>query len=240
MDLRGYAGSDKTPVGYDPVTLAQDVAGVVKSLGARRSTVVGHGWGGYVGWAAATLHPREVAALCAVSAPHPLALMGSLRPGATAWRHLLAAQVPWLPERRLADPGSGYLRDHLRAWSAPGSAFPDDEALTTYQQAMSQWPAPHCAWEYHRWLFRSRVRADGRRFDRAMRPMVAQPVCSVSGTEDPALPAAGVERSRARVAGAFTARRMSGVGHFPHEEDPAAFTALLLAWLAETVLVEAG
>ena len=69
-----------------------------------------------------------------------------------------------------------------------------------------------------------------------MRPLVGQPVCSISGTEDPALSAAGFERSRARVAGPFTARRMSGVGHFPHEEDPAAFTALLLAWLAETIV----
>ena len=33
MDLRGYGGSDKTPDGYDPVTLAQDVSGVVKALG---------------------------------------------------------------------------------------------------------------------------------------------------------------------------------------------------------------
>jgi len=31
MDLRGYGGSDKTPNGYDPVTLAQDVSGVVKA-----------------------------------------------------------------------------------------------------------------------------------------------------------------------------------------------------------------
>ena len=127
MDLRGYGGSDKTPDGYDPVTLAQDVSGVVKALGGSPAVVVGHGWGGYVGWATAALHPREVSALCAVSAPHPLTMLHALRPGrgVDALRHVLAMQVPMLPERRLADPSSGFLAEHLRTWTADGSAFPD-------------------------------------------------------------------------------------------------------------------
>jgi pimeloyl-ACP methyl ester carboxylesterase len=233
MDLRGYGGSDKTPRGYDPVTLAQDVSGVVKALGARHAVLVGHGWGGYAGWATAVQHPREVSALCTVSAPHPTSMLGSLRPGRRvgALRHVLAMQIPMLPERRLADPHSGFLEQHLRGWAAPGSAFPDPETVATYQAAISLWPASHCALEYHRWLFRSRMRADGRRFDALMRPPLTQPVCCVAGSLDPALPAAGVERSREHVAGDFTAHLMPGVGHFPPEEDPAAFTEALLAWL---------
>ena len=227
MDLRGYGGSDKTPDGYDPLTLAQDVVGVVKALGARSAVLVGHGWGGYVAWAAATLHAREVSALCAVSAPHPTAMLGALRPGSLASRHVLAMQLPWIPERRLADPSSGFLVDHLRTWSGPGSAFPDADAIATYQRAIGLWPASHCALEYHRWLFRSRLRADGRRFGRLMRRPVSQPVLSVAGAEDPALPADGVRRSRAHVVGELTERVLPGVGHFPHEEDPDAFTAAL-------------
>jgi pimeloyl-ACP methyl ester carboxylesterase len=226
MDLRGYGGSDKTPDGYDPVTLAQDVSGVVKALGARTAVVVGHGWGGYVGWAAAALHPREVSALCAVAAPHPLTM---LHGRAVVLRHLLAMQVPLLPERRLARPSSGFLEHHLRSWSAPGSAFPDDTALATYQRAISIWPSSHCALEYHRWLFRSRLRADGRRFSAAMRAPLDRPVCTVWGTEDPLAPRSGGTGSH--VTGELTEHRMSGVGHFPHEEDPDAFSRLLLTWL---------
>ena len=233
MDLRGYGGSDKTRDGYDPLTLAQDVSGVVQALGARDAVLVGHGWGGYVGWATAVLHPREVSALCAVSAPHPLTMLRALRPGSgvDALRHVLAMQLPMLPERRLADPSTGLLRDHLRRWSGDPSRFPDEATAATYQRAIARWPASHCALEYHRWLFRSRLRADGRRFSARMRPPVRQPVCCVGGAADVALPAAGVERSRRRVAGAFTEHRMPGVGHFPHEEDPDGFTRLLLAWL---------
>jgi pimeloyl-ACP methyl ester carboxylesterase len=230
LDLRGYGGSDKTPVGYDPLTLAQDVASVVKALGARDAVLVGHGWGGYVGWAATALHPAQVSALCTLSAPHPLAALGALRRGrgGHAVRHLLAMQVPMLPERRLADASSGFLAGHLRTWSARGSAFPGPAEEATYQRAISLWPSSHCALEYHRWLVRSRLRADGRRFGAAMRPPVRQPVCSIVGGEDRFVPLVG---SGDRVRGPFTEHVLAGVGHFPHEEDPARVTELLLGWL---------
>ena len=234
MDLRGYGGSDKTPDGYDPVTLARDISGVVKALGERSAVLVGHGWGGYVAWAAATLHHREVSALAAIAAPHPNAMLAGLRrhPGSPALRHVLAMQVPLLPERRLASADSGFLRHHLRSWSAPGDAFPDEEVVSTYQQAISQWPSSHCALEYHRWLVRSRVRADGRSFERAMRADVAQPVLAVRGDEDPALPPGAFEATERHVVGPFTEEVIPGAGHFLPEEAPDALSDLLLDWLS--------
>lgn len=233
MDLRGYGGSDKTPRGYDPVTLARDVSGVIKALGERSAVVVGIGWGGYIGWTAATLHPREISALCAVSAPHPLEMLAALRPGkrVAALTHVMRMQLPLLPERSLADTRGKFLRRHLERWSSPDSAFPDDAAVSTYQAALSIWPAPHCALEYHRWLVRSRVRMDGRRFNRLMRQPVRQPVCVIGGADDPAIPAGGATGSARHVLGAFRSERLPGAGHFGNEEDPAGFNARLLAWL---------
>jgi len=234
MDLRGYGGSDKPPRGYDPITLAQDVSGVIKALGARSAIILGHGWGGYVGWATATLHPREVTALCAVAAPHPQVMLKALRPGhrLMALRHVLAMQVPVLPERRLADPRSGFVRSHLSTWSSSASSFPDQATVETYTGALSLWPAPHCALEYHRWLFRSRLRADGRAFGRLMTPPVGQPVCAVQGSDDPALPTTMATSSAAHVSGDYQDETLEGAGHFPHEEQPEAFNDLALRWLS--------
>jgi pimeloyl-ACP methyl ester carboxylesterase len=233
LDLRGYGGSDKLPRGYDAPTLAADVSAVVKALGERTAFVVGHGWGGYVAWAVATLHRREVRGLCAVSAPHPRAMIGSLpsRAGLTGLGHLLAMQPPFVPERRLSRPGSTYVRDHLRAWSAPGSGFPSEQVAARYHDALQIWPSPHCALEYHRWLVRSRLRADGRRFNALMEAPVTVPTCLVVGSEDRVVPARAWVRSRRRVSGAFECHTVSGAGHFPHEERPAQVTGLMLDWL---------
>ncbi|MEO5710317.1 MAG: alpha/beta hydrolase [Nocardioidaceae bacterium] len=231
MDLRGYGGSDKTPDGYDPLTLAQDVSGVVKAIGGRGAVLVGHGWGGYVAWATAVLHAREVSALVTVSAPHPTAMLAGLRFDDLAVRHVLAMQVPWRPERRLADPASGFLRDHLAAWSAAGSAFPDEEAVATYQEAIALWPASHCALEYHRWLFRSRIRDDGRRFNRALHEPVSVPSYTIFGGADPALPDPAGDRSQRYVAAPYRSSVLPGVGHFAPEEAPDQVAGLLVDWL---------
>ena len=244
MDLRGYGGSDKTPRGYDPLTLARDVSGVIKALGERQAVLVGHGWGGYVGWAAAALEPRQVSGLCAVASPHPAVIRRSLRralgpAGRTAAAHLLAMQLPMLPERRLADPRSGVLAGLLDSWSAPGSDFPDEQALATYQTAIGTWPASHCALEYDRWWFRSQLRADGRRFDRLMRPPLPQPVACLTGALDPLVSHGAARASARHVGGDFTHLTLPGVGHFPQEEDPTGFTEALLDWLAGPVSTSA-
>ena len=50
VDLRGYGGSDKPPRGYDGWTLAGDTAGLVRALGHKAATLVGHADGGLVCW----------------------------------------------------------------------------------------------------------------------------------------------------------------------------------------------
>ncbi|MGH3384185.1 MAG: alpha/beta fold hydrolase [Nocardioidaceae bacterium] len=230
MDLRGYGGSDKTPRGYDPVTLAADISGVVRSLGERQAIVVGHGWGGYVGWAAATMDPSTVRGLVSVAAPHPLHV-GDLRSRAVLAKHVLSMQPPLLPERRIMAHRAAWVEQHLRDWAAPGSAFPDPEAADRYRTAMSLWPSPHCAVEYHRWLFRSRARGDGRRFAAAMRRPVPSPVVQVFGARDPAVQLGPADPSRERVSGPYDTVLLPDVGHFPPEEDPDSFNAVLLDWL---------
>jgi pimeloyl-ACP methyl ester carboxylesterase len=233
MDLRGYGQSDKTPRGYDPHTLSADVAGVVRSLGVDRAHLVGQGWGGYVAWAVAAGHADHVRSLVAVAAPHPTELLGS--PARLVRRaplsHVLAMQVPWVPERRIMR--GSYVRNHLSGWAAPGGPFPTESEVETYRAALANWPSPHCALEYHRWLFRSRLRADGRAFARVMRRPVDAPVLQVVGDVDPAVHRGAVASSRRHVTGAYEERWLANTGHFPHEEQPAAFTSLLTTWLSD-------
>jgi pimeloyl-ACP methyl ester carboxylesterase len=231
MDLRGYGASDKTPRGYDPMTLAADVAGTIRSLGARDAYVVGQGWGGYVGWTVAAVHPEVVRGLGAVSAPHPKVMLRSTR--AVLRRqplaHLLAMQVPWVPERRIMR--GSYLSRHLQTWSSPANPYPAADEVAYYRQALSKWPSPHCALEYHRWLLRSRLRSDGRAFGRLMRPPVWQPVITLCGADDPVVPSVVTERSGRHVTGPYEHVEVPDAGHFVPEEQPEATTDALLTWL---------
>ena len=119
----------------------QDVSGVVKALGdrergARRPRL---GRVRRLGDRRAARRARS-SALCAVVGAAPARRCCSCcvpAAGVGALRHVLAMQVPLLPERRLADPGSGFARATTSArWSAPASAFPDDADVATYQRAM--------------------------------------------------------------------------------------------------------
>ncbi len=231
MDLRGYGDSDKPPGGYDPLTLAADVAGVVLTLGARDAVLVGHGWGGYVAWTVAAARADCVRALCAVAAPHPARLLTAAwrLSAATAVGHLATMQIPWLPERRIRR--ADYLRRHLVAWSGSGSGFPSEEDVEQYLEGLSLWPSPHCALEYHRWLVRSRLRADGRNFAAVLRRPIDLPVLEITGGRDPVLPRAAVKSSAQAVKGHYRHVEIASSGHFPHEETPTEFSAALLEWL---------
>lgn len=233
MDLRGYGGSDKPPRGYDPITLAGDVAGLIRSLGHTDAILVGHGIGGYVAWATAALHPRQVRALAVVSAPHPLRMRRLLvdRKHVKSVLSMLSFQLPIVPERRLVAHNAALVEDLLYRWSAPGSGFPDREAAQNYREAMLLWPAPHCALEYYRWVARSTYRTDGRRFAQRMRKPITQRVLQIHGALDPVVLRSAAEGSVQYVDGPHRWRLLDGAGHFPHEEQPDDFNKELVSWL---------
>ncbi|WP_028648501.1 alpha/beta fold hydrolase [Nocardiopsis sp. CNT312] len=231
VDLRGYGASDKTPRGYDLVTLAQDAAGLVRALGEAEAVVVGHGVGGVVGWTMTAYHPDHVRALAAVAAPHPrrsARIAARMGPGL---RHLLRSQVPILPEHRLLQDGCVRVGELLREWSGPG--WPDRTTEERYRLAFSIPKVSHCSLEYHRWIFRSRFRPDGARYNVRMRGPVRVPVLQVHGAEDPVCPWEIARASRALVAGPYRWERVPGAGHFPHEERPEEVSRALLEWIGD-------
>ena len=127
MDLRGYGASDKPPRGYDTLTLAADVAGVIRSLGESRAVVVGHGWGGWIAWSMPTLQPaRDPGGRGPVDAAPAGAAQGLLhQPGARSGLngYLGGLQRPFVPEHQMTS-GPAYVERLLRAWAAPGGGWP--------------------------------------------------------------------------------------------------------------------
>jgi pimeloyl-ACP methyl ester carboxylesterase len=140
-DQRGYGASDK-PAGvraYALDTLVEDIAGLIEATGHPSAAVVGHDWGGVVAWWLAVRHPRRVARLVVLNAPHPVAFRRYVLRHAgqllRSW-YAFAFQVPGLPEFGLRRRNWRGLADGLLRTSRPGTFSAAD--LDAYRQAWSR------------------------------------------------------------------------------------------------------
>ncbi|MDI1288587.1 MAG: alpha/beta hydrolase [bacterium] len=236
MDLRGYAGSDHPPEGYDPRTLSADVAGVIRCLGEEDAVIVGHGWGGLVAWSTAVLEPDTVRAIAPVSMPHPRQLRRALlRRGhqRSAMKYARSFQLPFVPENRLASRDGQRVAELISAWSHEKDWL-DEQTLDAYRAAFMRWPTPHTAVEYHRWAARSSIRPDGLSYMSLMEAPIQRRVLQVHGAHDPMMLPSSVDGSDEYVRGGYDRVDLE-CGHFPHEEVPDQFNSALLAWLKDVV-----
>jgi len=240
VDLRGYGDSDKPPRGYDLWTLAGDVAGLIRVLGEPRAHVVGHGWGGLVGWTLTALHPRLVQSLAVLGAPHPLAVRRAVvrdvrGQGRATTGYAAGFQLPWWPERSLRGDDGARVGHIMRSWAggewAASAEFTD--AVSRYRAAIRVPGVAHCAMEYHRWAFRSQFRAEGPRFAAAVARPPAVPVLQIHGADDPCALVRTAASSRRWAGAAYRLEVVPGTGHFPHEEQPGTTTALLTEFLRD-------
>lgn len=234
MDLRGYGGSDKTPHGYDPMTLASDVRGVILALGETKAVVVGQGWGGLLAWCVATMYPENVVGIVPVSMPHPKRLRRSILRDTVqrkALSYIYAFQLPFYPEYRLRKNNAQKIGEILEEWSSGN--WPDEETKTVFRAAMLEPAAIHCSLEYHRWALRSIPRKDGRTFQDIMSNDIEVPVLQIHGTLDGSITPKTANKSREFIDSEYEYVLISECGHFPHEEAPDIFNETLENWLAK-------
>jgi pimeloyl-ACP methyl ester carboxylesterase len=92
-----------------------DVLALLDAAGLESAHVVGHDWGGIVGWALAAWHADRVRTLTALSVPHPAAMAKAMVTSDQALRsyYMLLFQLPLLPERLLLAGGGMALRRML-------------------------------------------------------------------------------------------------------------------------------
>ncbi len=233
-DLRGYGASDKPPRGYDLPTLSADVAALVRALGERDAVVVGHDWGGLLGWTTAALHPRAVRRLVVLSTAHPRQLRSAFgdRGQRRALRYALRYQLPRLPERGLTRVDDDPVAELMRNWSGPDWLHTADfaEAVDRYRAAARIPQAAYGAMEYYRWAGRSQLRPDGLRYARRMAAPVTAPTLQLHGTVDPLVLPRTARGSGRYVAGAYEWRELPGIGHFLPEEAPDEVSRAVAAW----------
>jgi len=222
-DMRGYGRSEK-PSGlraYALDALAADVVGLAE--GPLR--VVGHDWGGVVAWHVAARHPARVERLVIANAPHPAVWAGIVarRPSQFLKSTYVGFfQIPWAPERLLRANDFAAMRRALTSTSRPGTFSQAD--LDRYAEAWAQPGALTAMLNYYRALPFSLAGRGGS-------TRIAAPTLVLWGARDQFL-----ERENATASAALCdqgeVRFFKDATHWLHLEEPEAFTAALLGFLA--------
>jgi pimeloyl-ACP methyl ester carboxylesterase len=97
LDLRGFGWSEAPARGYEKENLATDVLAVLDELGLERVKLVGHDWGGWIGFLLCLREPRRFERYLALNILHPW-LSGPRAVLPYAWRftYQLVVMAPLL------------------------------------------------------------------------------------------------------------------------------------------------
>ncbi|HEX5164663.1 MAG TPA: alpha/beta hydrolase [Thermomicrobiales bacterium] len=70
-DLRGFGWSDVPATGYEKERLVDDILGILDRLGIERVRLIGHDWGGWLGFLLCLRRPEQVERFLALAILHP-------------------------------------------------------------------------------------------------------------------------------------------------------------------------
>ena len=221
-DQRGYSPGAR-PAGraaYRQAELVADVLALLDAAGIERAHVVGHDWGGVVGWSLGAHAAGRLHSLTVVSTPHPRAMAAAAVRGGQALRSWYTGvfQLPALPERLLTAAGGALAR---RALAATGL---DPDSARTYTAHLATPAAMAAALAWYRAV----------PLDRGASGPVDVPTRYVWGSADPALGWAAASGTAAWARGPYRFDVLDGVGHWIPEREPDLLARLVLEHVGST------
>lgn len=219
LDLRGYNLSEKPPAvsDYELPKLVADVRAVLQTLSStRRAVLVGHDWGGIIGWALARETPQLLERMVIINAPHPLLFYRQLKSNPAqqiASSYAAFFQLRGVAERTLeAFKFSGFRKMVFGSSARPRSFH--GRIRLAYEEAWSQSGAVTGALNYYRNLhaFHRMLRA-GRDWT------INVPTLVLWGDEDAALVTENLEGLE-KLVPQLTLKRHRTATHWVVHEDP--------------------
>ncbi len=234
--LRGYEPSSQRLAdiaAHHPLQISNDVIAWARELGAGQAIhLVGHDWGGIVGFLAIQREPSLFRSYCSVAVPNMRALEIGVRRYPIQIRnswYTLFFQLRGIADAVVAARNFAFIEKLWRDWS-PGWAY-EAEEMASLKQTFSQPSVLWSALAYYRAMLNPTL-ADSRR----SREMAGQPYpvpsLLVTGETDGCMDTRLFDCVDASLfPNGHRVERLVGAGHFAHQERPEAFNELLLEWL---------
>jgi pimeloyl-ACP methyl ester carboxylesterase len=137
-DLRGFGWSDAPSHGYEKEQLAADIIALLNTLGLERVRLIGHDWGGWLGFLLCLRHPERVQQFMALNITHPWQrLDGPVL--MTLWRFWYQGVIAcpglgsWLLQHR-----PGFVRSAILRRSLINKRALSEEDLTIYAEHLRE------------------------------------------------------------------------------------------------------
>ena len=223
-DLRGYNLTSKPRGGYDIKNLTRDVRELIRALGERSATVVGHDWGGIIALQFPLDYPKACDRLIVMNAPLIRSWYWSRR-NWPANKYAVVMQVPGLAERRgWADVDASAERI-FRGAAKNRDAF-SDEDIEVLAEALKRPGAIPSATKYYRNIYiPDWLQTFGDRHKR-----ITCPTQFIWGEDDPAVRLEFMQEAAERVDDLRVAK-IAEAGHWVQQERPEQVTAAMLEFL---------
>jgi pimeloyl-ACP methyl ester carboxylesterase len=214
LDLRGFGWSEASEEGYEKEELAADVLAVLDELGIERVNLVGHDWGGWIGFLLCLRAPKRFNRYLSLNILPPWISIRAMAP------HLWRFWYQWL----ILSPGVGYQLHRsgkfvpkvLAGGSVRREAW-DDATLHAFADTFTEPARARAAVQMYR-VFNLREVPEIAR-GRYTKVRLQVPTKLLFGTGDAALNhqiLAGCERQ----ADDMTIEKVDGCGHFIADERP--------------------
>jgi pimeloyl-ACP methyl ester carboxylesterase len=222
-DFRGFGWSEYPPdEDFRKETLVDDLIALCAELGYGRISLVGHDWGGWVGWLLCLRRPDLLDRAVLLSAPPPFppdrvdpAAVGRL--GRLAYQLPLAAPLPFAAKRaflqRMSDLFGGRPPDEAEAYAATLSQRSQMRATTLL---------------YRQFLTREVGQLIARRY---AGQRLTVPVLYMVGDEDLLFYEGLVDEPAPHADADYRGEVLQGVGHFVADEAPDLLRERVLGFL---------
>jgi pimeloyl-ACP methyl ester carboxylesterase len=214
-DLRGFGWSEIAWQGFDKENMADDVIRLLDAMGLRRVRVVGHDWGGWIGFMLALRHPERVESLVAMSVVSPWTRPTLRNLAATprfAYMPVLAA--PFLGQR-LLERHPGFVARMIRAGASRHEAFKRKDLRLYAGSLGSSTRARASSLLYRTFLLQELLPIAAGRYRRSR---LTVPAVLMNGALDPVISRLSTEQDHR--AGGLRVEVVPDAGHFLPEERP--------------------
>jgi pimeloyl-ACP methyl ester carboxylesterase len=214
-DLRGFGWTDAPPAGYEKENLASDVLALLDALRLERVKLVGHDWGGWVGFLMCLREPERIERYLALNILPPFAPIEP-RGVLSVWRfwYQWVIAAPGLGEWTVRQVVGG---NPVFRWVGAGARVWNDEEREIFLGQLREPERARATVQYYRSfqvreippLIRGRYR----------RQRLRTPTRILFGTDDNAMDPRPLDASR-RYADDMRVELVPGVGHFIADERP--------------------